>query len=652
MFNSHIFKNRKDIINQYYEILVEEAEKIKENVAKDKDWLERQPILQDFLNKLQFLLQEKNIAFFSQLITALVNDVINDVSENEKQVIDDIAKITAKEINFDLYIKGGIPALKINAKSNNNIEKITSGGLKNVIATGLRVLALWRLTSNLDANTHHGALQHRKFLFLDEPDCWIAQSSMPHYAKLLHQLAEHFHLQILMVTHHDVEYFKPYARVYRIQNNNGLVQVNLISDITQKDNHTQDYIESVHLKNFKAYKDNLIELSPKLTVIVGKSDSGKSVLTEAFNAIINNQSDDDVIRHNENKASVVLNFDKKYSILWERVRKIGGEYPQKVRYRLYERDIQDLKILNDEFDSYRPPEFASSALKMKKIDDIDIHLGLQEDMTFLFNPKISDQERAKVLSLGKESSYINAMIENLRSKTRDIKSEVKINEKRYNNILLNLTKLVEIDKDNHEYEKMVIFEDVLKNHETFLLHIDNLVKDILSITNIASMNQIELSTSIEIDFNDLKNINQILDYIDNIPQINKIDTSNLHEFLIIDLSQMDNILSTPKLDIQPIPLINEFNLFDFTLIDEILKCENLFHSYISIPDDNNMLFHDIGAIDKLGIEIKQIREKIKEQNEELLSLNETINSLQSEIKKLEEQMKTCPTCGQAFEHKH
>ena len=49
------------------------------------------------------------------------------------------------------------------------------------------------------------------FLFLDEPDCWIANESMPNYAKLLHQLSHHFNLQILMVTHKPVEYFQPYA---------------------------------------------------------------------------------------------------------------------------------------------------------------------------------------------------------------------------------------------------------------------------------------------------------------------------------------------------------------------------------------------------------------------------------------------------------
>ena len=74
-------------------------------------------------------------------------------------------------------------------------------------------------------------------------------------------------------------------------------------------------------------------------------------------------------------------------------------------------------------------QIAVNSLKMKKLDGVDIHLGLQDDMNFLFNPKISDQERAKILSLGKESSYIHKMMEQLKSKTREIKASIKMEEK-------------------------------------------------------------------------------------------------------------------------------------------------------------------------------------------------------------------------------
>ena len=123
-FNSYIYKNKKDLINQYYETLENEAIALKRKIVEKKNWLEKQPVMQDFLNHLQFMLQEKNIGFFSSLITALADDVLAKTEE------------TSKTINFDLSVKGGLPALKINAKTKeNNIEKITSGGLKNVIAT-------------------------------------------------------------------------------------------------------------------------------------------------------------------------------------------------------------------------------------------------------------------------------------------------------------------------------------------------------------------------------------------------------------------------------------------------------------------------------------------------------------------------------------
>ena len=90
-FNSFIFKNKKDVINQYYDILEEEICRLKVNVANNKDWLERQPVMQEFLTQLQFTLQEKNIVFFSSLMTALSNDVIF----NEES-------LRTQQINFEL----------------------------------------------------------------------------------------------------------------------------------------------------------------------------------------------------------------------------------------------------------------------------------------------------------------------------------------------------------------------------------------------------------------------------------------------------------------------------------------------------------------------------------------------------------------------
>ena len=575
-FNAYVFKNKKDIINEYFSILESEKERIKLNVIKNKNWLENQPVMQDFLNKLQYMLQEKNIGFFSSLITALSNDVISNDEKN------------AKTINFDLSVKSGMPALKINAKTfENNIEKITSGGLKNVIATGLRVLALWRLTVNEDNTTYKGDFSHRKFLFMDEPDCWVGNQSMPNYAKLLSQLSEHFNLQILIVTHKDVDFFKPYARVYEMQNI-GFVDLNLLSNPSVNyESNKEEYIKSIQLTNFKSFKNTEIELDKNLTVIVGKSDTGKSVIMEAFNALINNNSDDDVIRHFENKASIVVNLVNKktneqhnnnYSILWERVRKTNSEYPQKVRYRLYNTiDNEPSIMLNDEFNSYDTPDFIVNILKMKKMDSIDIHLGLQDDMTFLFNPKISDQERAKILSLGKESSYIHKMMDDLKSKTREIKSEVKIDEKRYNLLLENLSNLIQIDIDNTIFKKLRVYEDEINHKNLNYSYLENFIQNLLIINNIKQIQFNPINIENKEIFN-IENLDIFLNKIALLFLIKDIHFDNeilISDYQIFDIDKVDFLLNKEYLDkiknINKISVIaNEYELFDVKNIDNIL----------------------------------------------------------------------------------
>lgn len=642
-FNSYIYKNRKDIINQYYDILVEETERIKNNVAQNKDWLEKQPVMQDFLNKLQFMLQEKNIAFFNSLITALSKDVIGNDDEER-----------SKEINFDLYVKGGMPALKINAKTfDNNIEKITSGGLKNVIATGLRVLALWRLTMNENNTAHRGEFSHRKFLFLDEPDCWIGKMSMPNYAKLLHQLSTHFNLQILMVTHNDVDYFSPYAKVYKLSNIDGNVNIELLSDISNdgdecsSDVMNTDLIKSFELRNFKAHQITKVELSPHLTVIVGKSDSGKSVIMEAFNAVINNVSDDDVIRHFENKASVTLEVGN-HIVLWERVRKTNTENPQKVRYKLYDYDDkQELRLLHDAFDSYDTPEFIQKVLKMKKFEDVDVHLGLQEDMTFLFNPKISDYERAKILSLGKESSYINTMMENLKSKTREIKSEVKIGEKRYNQLLFAITDLDEVDHDNQEYQKLSVLEKQVANSREMINSIGSLLYQLELLNNIA-----DISMICDADLSDLEALNILIDKTNKLIESTNMFFQYQNDEIISQLSlldsneDIDSLLSQIDTWLQNFDMVNGILAYDFDFVkfipDDTKDVDALF---VTINDG---LKH-IVDVDSLGKLIRLEQDNLIQFIEEEKNLTGELERTNELIHSLEHQLGVCPTCGHSFD---
>ncbi len=81
------------------------------------------------------------------------------------------------------------------------------GSVCNVISVGLRLIAL----SQLDER------QHRRFLVLDEQDCWLRPDLVPRLMSIIHTIARKLRFQVLVISHHSVEMFREHAdRVYRI----------------------------------------------------------------------------------------------------------------------------------------------------------------------------------------------------------------------------------------------------------------------------------------------------------------------------------------------------------------------------------------------------------------------------------------------------
>lgn len=81
------------------------------------------------------------------------------------------------------------------------------GSVCNIISVGLRLIAL----SQLDEQ------DHRRFLVLDEQDCWIRPDLVPHLMSIIHTIAHKLQFQVLVISHHNVELFREHAdRIYRV----------------------------------------------------------------------------------------------------------------------------------------------------------------------------------------------------------------------------------------------------------------------------------------------------------------------------------------------------------------------------------------------------------------------------------------------------
>lgn len=95
------------------------------------------------------------------------------------------------------------------------------GSVANILSVGLRMFAL----ATLDP------ARHRRFLVLDEQDCWLRPDLVPRLVKIVHEAGRALGFQVLMISHHDVALFERYAdRIYQFEpGGDGGVAVRLLN---------------------------------------------------------------------------------------------------------------------------------------------------------------------------------------------------------------------------------------------------------------------------------------------------------------------------------------------------------------------------------------------------------------------------------------
>ena len=93
------------------------------------------------------------------------------------------------------------------------------GSVQNVLSVGLRMFAL----ATLDKN------EHRRFLVLDEQDCWLRPELVPRLVNIIYRAARELDFQVILISHHDVELFEEYAeKIYRFTPTNEGLQVEAV----------------------------------------------------------------------------------------------------------------------------------------------------------------------------------------------------------------------------------------------------------------------------------------------------------------------------------------------------------------------------------------------------------------------------------------
>lgn len=82
-----------------------------------------------------------------------------------------------------------------------DIMRGQGGSVANILSVGLRIFALAQLDTKV----------HRRFLILDEQDCWLAPDLVPRLVKIIHEAAKALNFQVILISHHATACFAPYA---------------------------------------------------------------------------------------------------------------------------------------------------------------------------------------------------------------------------------------------------------------------------------------------------------------------------------------------------------------------------------------------------------------------------------------------------------
>jgi len=618
--------------------LTDEKNKIVERVEKAKIWLQKQPDYIKFLKQLQEILHQKNIGAFSELLSYFVKDVLQK---------------DTKSINSELYTYHNLPALRIEALNNGQKESIiegNGGSIANIVSTGLRLIALSRM-------------KNRQFIVLDEPDCWLKPDHIPLFAKIIGEISQKLRIQTVIISHHHWSYFKDYGRVIELKKGDVQLETTIVHD-TSLDGAPDDTIKKVIMRRFMSHYDTTYELHPYLTCIIGDNDIGKSVIATALKAVSYGDSSDSYIMHHENEAQVVLELNNNRQILWQRFRDTDQDNPQKVKFTLFKDDL--MKPIS-EFNAHETPIFIQRELNISTIEDIDLHIGNQKQPVFLLSSDVKPQERAKILSLGKESLMIQKMMENLKTKTKQYKAVIKEGEDRFqfieqminvlsisNELVFNAeevkSELFLLQKENEQIEELesMIHKVSLSKKAADLPKVDDYIIEFPQLYNISDL---ELIIN-DLEFNEKLSSIINIDYEFQIPELYNVDTL---EEIINQLEFNEKIASISEIDISS-PNVDLIDISELeNCIHELEKLEKL--QSINTVD---ILPIEFESINSLSIEyLEDMISKLEEHQEEIVDLENKQNNVKNweikinkEIEDFLENNHFCPTCSQKIDKTH
>lgn len=176
------------------EALVKEHHRARQELSVVRDFLDMAP-------RAQARLEDLSRELFGELMEEVESNLTHAVREILGQ---DRTVVSRREV------KQGKFHITLEIEHQGQTEDILhgqGGSVCNILSVGLRLIGLAQLDPG----------EHRRFLVLDEQDCWLRPELVPTFARLIASIGEKLGLQVLYISHHPVDAFYGHAgRVFQL----------------------------------------------------------------------------------------------------------------------------------------------------------------------------------------------------------------------------------------------------------------------------------------------------------------------------------------------------------------------------------------------------------------------------------------------------
>ncbi|MCX8016357.1 MAG: AAA family ATPase [Rhodocyclaceae bacterium] len=384
--SAHALAARARLLQQRLEAAGQRQTQLLQRAGLHKAFLEHAPEAQAVLDEAQRRVNQHIVAGLSTVLSYLLQAVLADPDRSIVCETELDARAQA-QLRFCVQRAEG---------EQEDILSGNGGSVANVVCTGLRLLAVQR------------AARARKFLVLDEPDCWLAPDRVSAFVHALSRATQAMAepMQVLLITHHDLAQADAQFDIVDLLQHEQRLQVR--AQLRQAALAHQ--IRSVRLINWRSHTDTVVPLGAGVTVLRGANNLGKSAVVEALRCLFYGGARADVVRHGQDEARVVLELANGQTLEMTRRRRGAPA----VLYRWLDSNAQ---LLREEIGARgSAPEWIEQACGIAAVEGLQVHVADQKRPLFLLDEPASRQ--MALLSIGQEAQAMSELTERFRQRKR------------------------------------------------------------------------------------------------------------------------------------------------------------------------------------------------------------------------------------------